>query len=151
MASAFVDSLPEVKTLFANAWTASNTDNRTPQFIVMNDDADSNSSVRYDAGNTDFVFVYLVTRTNGYAGINVIEKEVRDAVTLDLRTAQTRTHHMKALGEIDRILDTNLLNPITGFYINYPGNFNDFSDKSRRLWRHTVDIELVNYALARGT
>jgi hypothetical protein len=151
MATAFVDSLQGCKSLFSGAYASANADNIAPKFIIIDDDADLNSQKRYDAGMGDCVFITLTSRTNTPAGIGVVAKEVRDLVQLDVRTGQGRAHHMKVLGELDRIMDLNILNPINGFGLEMPGSWQDFSIRLARIWRHTLDLEYINYSLPRGS
>jgi hypothetical protein len=151
VATAYVDSLPLLKTALASGWTSANSDGKTPTIVVSDDESDANISKRYDVGMRDFIVIYSPSRQETPVGLGAGVKQVSEFVTLDVRTGVSRAHHVKVIQELDRVLDTKFRNPVSGFQLAYASSWLPHGDKMARLWRHTRDLELVNYAVLRGS
>ena len=141
-----------VQSMLEAAWTKANTGGKTPRIVVADDEKDVNSSKFYDVSSTDFLILYITSiPPQKPMGLGTGYKEVRQLFTIDVRSGISRDHHYDIIGEVDRILDVKFLNPVTGFTHLLPGGWLDHSDKLARLWRHSIDVELLNYAVARGS
>lgn len=143
---AYADPQDAVKSLLKDNWTAANTNNKTPEFVIIEDFA----AKRYPMGfnNKDYVFIYCkLPADENLNGINnATAKEVTENVTIDIRSplgAGGRSHFVNVVQETLRILDANIRNPSADFdYILPQKTRYNLSDKKSQIWREVIDIKL---------
>lgn len=150
----YANACAAMRALLANNWTKGNTDRITPIFINGQDEKDPNATKRDDVANADVVRIYEYAPENRETnGIGTTGFRRDNYVTIDVKSGISQAHAVKLKGETLRILETNLVKPATGYdYIIPPIKAEPFSGvKYMRLWRWTIEINLVNTNTAPGT
>lgn len=141
------DARNEVLTLLSNSWTASNTDNVTPQFSPVED------KKRIDFGKyPDWVLAQVHRPLKEPAGIGDQRKHVFDRFDLDIRVygADKQAHFLKVCDEVESILDDNLVYNTNGFTeISSDGDQRNMSDGTRGLWRMLIPVNVKRYNVSR--
>ena len=104
------DPLSTITTLLSGNWNADNTDSVTPTFKNRFD------GKRTDAAEGDFILVYSTSTLPERNSIGATTRRRLENVSVDIRTmyggndfASTRTHFIKLIKEVDRILGANIL------------------------------------------
>lgn len=140
------DVLNTIKDLLSNNWNIDNTDDIKPNVDVIFNY--KRISLR---NNEDWILLYQAI---GYSqdanGIGSTTKQIKDSITLDLRSMYSRAHTIKVKEEIIRILDTNITNPATNYDVLKVTDVKDLSDKTIKLWRFIIEIEMEGYNVTRG-
>jgi len=136
--------------MFTDSWTSANTDSKTPTFAKIT------SYKRIEQNNNqDWILLHRVRPSREAAGIGTGSKVLNDEVDIDIRVfgANQEAHFYKVITEMERILDTKIISPFSGYQILDPdyGSGQDLSDKYRGIWRLLITIKLINYNTARGT
>ena len=141
----YADPQDMVKSILSDNWDSSNTDDLTPEFIIIEDF----SSKRYNMGyqSVPNIFIYAKTGSKENAnGIGSQAKRVTDPVSIDIRCPRTATinkeHFVKVIAEILRILEGKIKNPSADFdYIDPEMDKINLSDKKSGIWRMVIDIK----------
>lgn len=134
------DALDIVKDLIETNWDSNNTDKKTPVVMVITDAG----TKRIDASTMDYILLYRVSYTTKPQGLGTSHKEIREVISIDIRTSQLgRQHSIKVRDELERILDENIIN-LSSYNYMMPMRFIDLSDKTVKIWRYVYDIELVD-------
>jgi len=146
------DAVRQLLTLIGTNWDSDNTDSKVPRFLIITDPC----TKRIDSSDgNDYVLFYLASKVSQVQGLGANRKQVHERVTVDVRTAASRERSQKLINEVERVLDLNIATPNpTSCTNNYcyllPEDFLDLSDKMSKLWRWTLDVQMVRLAAARG-
>jgi len=139
------DAAQAVTDLIKNNWTAINTSNITPTIDVI-----YNFGKRIDLGQGSMVGVYEVVTTQRADGLGTGTRQVLTRVTIDIRTAKSRSHSLELLSEVDRIMNTKIILPDSNYQIlDVDQQWQDFSDRMKNLFRWTYDVIMEKKAEAR--
>ena len=145
------DILGLVVSLLDTNWNAGNTDGLKPSIkkIMLADKT-------LDLQISDQVLVYAIDYLTAPAGLGATQKATTDDISIDIRVAgsdqetQGRTHAVKVRDEVERILDSSILNPFSGYDLLTPMSVKDFSDKFKSLHRFVFDVKIQRISTARG-
>ncbi len=143
-----VDPQQQILSLLSTNWTSSNTDNTTPDFLKITDKKRFNFNT-----NRDVIFAHVNKPEKKPAGIGTVAKHNIERFDLDVRSiGKTKeTHWRKVLEEVNRILDTNIIEPTTPFNLlnsDFPGQ--NLSNQLHHVWRMLLPIELTNFVQTRS-
>lgn len=94
--------------------------------------------------------VLMVNETTIPAGIGRTAKRKTYTVRVDIRTGVSHSHGILIKEEVERITDSKLLE-MSGINIIGDPTIQDLSNRSTGIYRWTLDYELHDYVIARGT
>ena len=144
------DIVATIDTLLTDNRTASNTANVTPVIDPVYD------KKRIDLRTTaveggDQILIYSFQRINSPNAIGATTKKFSDFATIDIRSRVSRAHSILLRDEVERILDTNIVNP-SADYCEIKGNIisKELSNKSVKLYRFIFEnLEFIQYNASR--
>ena len=129
-----MDKVDHIVSILKNNWNSANTKNRTPIIGRIYDY--KLIDIRFD----DYILCYTGGEDNEPASLGAKNWFRRGNVTIDWRTADEEMHKL-IKKEIYRILRENAKGD--GYAIMYLlGGENDLSDRSKGLFRGTIEVEL---------
>ena len=116
-------------------WDNTNTDNLTPEIGPI-----YNYKI-LDANAKDYVTAYSVSHEERPMGLHFDTVDYKDVVRVDIRTAASRDRLILLRDEVRRIVYKNRRG-IDDYKQGKIINVTDHSDRLRRLWWFTVDVQL---------
>lgn len=141
-----INALDTIKSILSTNWNDANTDSKTPVFALIYD-----QPKQLDMTN-DYVLVYSLNMGVAPTGIGATTTAtINESIRIDIRVYNnsfpiTDDHARKVLAEVRRIIHSNVRNPSVDFDILNPHlDIQDLSDKTRKLFRYVVQIELLSY------
>lgn len=138
MAATIKDPLLTIVSLLTDNWNSANTNSRTPTV----DEIFDRPNVIDLRDTADFVLVYE-QRTKIIPFIGKSDRGIQQPVSIDIRTTFSRSHAVKMLGEVDRILNTKIVEPDANYDILIPDDgWIDLSDKWKKMFRYVYDVTL---------
>jgi hypothetical protein len=138
-----------IQTLLTNNWTSGNTDNRTPKFYISSEPSVSKFLSHENLG--DIILIYERNRQNIKNSTGSSSKRAIYHVSLDCRSTVSRAHFIKFIGEAERVLDANIVNPATGYNILDPtGTIPISNDSTKGFWRGVIECALIKSNVTRN-
>ncbi len=152
MSRATTDMATVLKTLLSTNWTKGNTDSITPTFALITD-VDN-----IDLANNDYVMTHEIDNSDEPGGIGTSYVDEKFIVRVDIRTGAAngmglssgKSHFTKVVNEVIRLIDSKIITVANGLDYIEKRNSKDLSDKSRRLWRKIIDVEMISISSTRA-
>jgi len=144
------ESIPTVQSVLNTNWNRGNTTQRKP--VVMDvATVDSGRGKRFDLTSTDGIFLYESGHQEEQPELFYDFVTTRINVTIDARTMLSRDHLMKMEDEIRRIIHLKRKGDGSNFDRLIYKNRVDLSDRTKRLFRMTFQVEIVIFVEAIAT
>ena len=142
-----IDAAKYVIGVLRRDWKPENTDGKRPQV----DFAENTKNVQF---RSDWIIVYGVTDIDEMVGVTYQFKNNRQIYSLDLYTPGDRSHMIKFVAELERVIHSIRTNPfglpttsndITGRqWIKFKPGSTLFERTTTNLYRRSIDIEIVD-------
>ncbi len=143
-----VDPQQQILNLLSTNWNIANTNSATPTFLKITD------KKRYNfRKNPDVIFAHVNKPEKKPAGIGTVAMHNIERFDLDVRSIgkEKETHWRKVLEEVNRILDTNIIEPTTPYnLLNTDFDGQNLSNQLHHVWRMLIPIELTNFVQTRS-
>ena len=145
MVATFKEAIDVVIDLFKEDWNRGNTDNYKP--IVMDiADTVAERGKRLDLQKSDYVLVFETAHNEEIPDILYDFVTTRVNVTVDMRTAKSRKQLQKMENEVRRLTHSKRKGDGVNFDRLVYKTRTDLSDRSKKLFRMTFQIEVVVFA-----
>jgi len=145
MVATFKEAIDVVIDLFKEDWNRGNTDNYKP--IVMDiADTGPERGKRLDLHRSDYVLVFETAHNEEIPDILYDFVTTRVNVTVDMRTAKSRKQLQKMENEVRRLTHSKRKGDGVNFDRLVYKTRTDLSDRSKKLFRMTFQIEVVVFA-----
>ena len=145
MVATWSESIPLLKTLFTADWNRANTSQRKP---VIDDitSVDPGIGKRLDLRRQDAVLFYETAHNEEQPELLYDFVNTRVNITIDIRTTLSRDHLYKMENEVRRIIHANRKGDGVSFDRLIYKTRTDLSDRTKKLWRYTFQVEIVTFA-----
>jgi hypothetical protein len=138
----YFDVLSMIVDILTDNWTKERTDLKTPVIDAIQN-VKRIPREEMSMQGIDYVLVYELRTRFEKNSIGKLTKRIINPVSIDIRTMNSREHFEKLFREVDRILNSVIVNPTSEFDILDPdGGFIDLSDRSVGLWRGVYDVSI---------
>jgi len=145
MAATWLESIPLLKTLFNDGWNRANTNQRKP---VIDDitNIEPGKGKRLDLRRQDAVLFYETAHNEEQPELLYDFVNTRINVTIDIRTTLSRIQLQKMENEVRRLVHVNRKGDGVNFDRLIYKTRTDLSDRTKKLWRYTFQVEIVTFA-----
>jgi len=144
----YYDVLGMINELLSTYWERARTDNITPSINKIFD----KKRVDLTSGQTA-ILTYERDTINEKNSLGSLTKRMICPITVQVLTKKQtggREQAIKARNEIDRIINTYIINPANGWDIlDSDNNWIDLSDKSNFLWKYSMDMQFEKLNMSR--
>ena len=127
------------------AWNRANTSNIKPVIADIATIAPERGK-RQDLQRSDFVLVYETAHNEEVPDLLYNFVTTRVNITVDVRTAKSRSHLQLLENEIRRLIHVARKGDATNYDRMVFKTRTDLSDRTKRLFRHTLQVEVVTLA-----
>ena len=127
------------------AWNRPNTSNIKPVIADIATIAPERGK-RQDLQRSDFVLVYETAHNEEVPDLLYNFVTTRVNITVDVRTAKSRSHLQLLENEIRRLIHVARKGDATNYDRMVFKTRTDLSDRTKRLFRHTFQVEVVTLA-----
>ena len=127
------------------AWNRANTSNIKPVIADIATIAPERGK-RQDLQRSDFVLVYETAHNEEVPDLLYNFVTTRANITVDVRTAKSRSHLQLLENEIRRLIHVARKGDATNYDRMVFKTRTDLSDRTKRLFRHTFQVEVVTLA-----
>ena len=127
------------------AWNRDNTSNIKPVIADIATIAPERGK-RQDLQRSDFVLVYETAHNEEVPDLLYNFVTTRVNITVDVRTAKSRSHLQLLENEIRRLIHVARKGDATNYDRMVFKTRTDLSDRTKRLFRHTFQVEVVTLA-----
>lgn len=141
------DALSTLIALLTDNWESDNTDSITPEFRRITDIIQPHFNT-----NRSWILLHRPINNIKSAGCGEAPKHETANTKFDVRVygLSYETHAGNVVEECKRILDNNKNSPGTGWtYVEFNGDEQDISDKTRRIWRILLPVQLMRLTVSR--
>ena len=145
MVATFKEGIDVVVDLFKDDWNRANTDNYKPVIVDIADIGPEHGK-RLDLQESDYVLVFETAHNEEIPDILYDFVTTRINITVDMRTARSRKQLQKMENEIRRLTHTKRKGDGINFDRLVYKTRTDLSDRSKRLYRMTFQIEVIIFA-----
>ena len=145
MVATFKEAIDVVIDLFKEDWNRGNTDNYKPIVMDIADTA-AERGKRLDLQKSDYVLVFETAHNEEIPDILYDFVTTRVNVTVDMRTAKSRKQLQKMENEVRRLTHSKRKGDGVNFDRLVYKTRTDLSDRSKKLFRMTFQIEVVVFA-----
>jgi hypothetical protein len=145
MVSTWKEALDSVVDLFKDDWTRANTDNIKPVVLDIADDGPERGK-RLDLARSDYVLVYETAHNEEAPDLLYNFVTTRINITVDIRTTNGRSRLRKMEDEIRRLVHSKRKGDGANFDRMVFKTRTDLSDRTKKLFRHTFQVEVVTFA-----
>ena len=145
MTATWQESIPLLKSMFNSDWNRSNTSQRKP---VIDDitNIDPGRGKRLDLRQQDAILFYETAHNEEQPELLYDFVNTRINVTVDIRTTMNRDQLYKMENEVRRIIHANRKGNAIDFDRLIYKTRTDLSDRTKKLWRFTFQVEIVTFA-----
>jgi len=145
MTATWLESIPLLKTLFNDGWNRANTSQRKP---VIDDitTIEPGKGKRLDLRRQDAVLFYETAHNEEQPELLYDFVNTRINVTIDIRTTMSREQLHKMENEVRRVIHVNRKGDGVNFDRLIYKTRTDLSDRTKKLWRYTFQVEIVTFA-----
>lgn len=141
MVSTWSEGIDAVKTVL-DGWTRGNTTNIKPVIIDIASEGPERGK-RLDLSRHDYVILYETAHNEEAPDLFYNYVTTRINITVDARTTKSRSHLQKMENEIRRLIHASRKGDATNFDRLMFKTRTDLSDRTKKLFRHTFQIEVV--------
>ena len=145
MVSTWKEALDSVVDLFKDDWPRANTDNIKPVVLDIADDGPERGK-RLDLARSDYVLVYETAHNEEAPDLLYNFVTTRINITVDIRTTNGRSRLRKMEDEIRRLVHSKRKGDGANFDRMVFKTRTDLSDRTKKLFRHTFQVEVVTFA-----
>ena len=145
MTATWKEALDVLVDIYADGWTRANTDNIKPIVIDIAAEGPERGK-RLDLQRSDYVLVYETAHNEEVPDLFYNYVTTRINITVDIRTTRGRSRLRKMENEIRRLTHVNRKGDGTNFDRMVFKTRTDLSDRSKKLFRHTFQVEVVTLA-----
>ena len=142
MVATWTEGLDVIINLFKDDWNRSNTRNYRP--IVLDvADVSPERGKRLDLQKSDYILCYETAHNEEAPELFYDFVTTRINITVDMRTIKSRSHLQSLENEVRRLIHTKRKGDGTNFDRLVFKTRTDLSDRSKKLFRMTFQIEVV--------
>ena len=145
MVATFKEGIDVIVDLLSGSWNRGNTDNIKP-IVVDIATTDPERGKRLDLKKSDFVLVFETAHNEELPELLFDFVTTRINITVDARTTHGRERLKKIENEIRRLVHTKRKGVGTNFDRLVYKTRTDLSDRSKKLFRMTFQIEVIIFA-----
>lgn len=145
MVATFKEAIDVVIDLYKDNWNRGNTDNYKPIVIDIAETAPEKGK-RLNLDRSDYILVFETAHNEEVPDILYDFVTTRINITVDMRTAKSRRHLQKMENEVRRLTHTKRKGDGVNFDRLVYKTRTDLSDRSKKLFRMTFQIEVVVFA-----
>ena len=145
MTATWTEALPKLISLLDDGWTRANSDNIKPKILDIATVTPEHGK-RLDLGRHDYVLLYETAHNEEAPELFYNFVTTRINLTVDLRTVVGRTRLQKMENELRRVVHTNRKGDGNNFDRLIFKTRVDLSDRTKRLFRQTFQIEMLIFA-----
>ncbi len=147
MVATWKEPLDTVIDILKDNWTRANSDNIKPVILDIADEGPERGK-RLDLQRSDFILCYETALNEEVPDLLYNFVTTRVNITIDLRTARGRSRMRKMENEMRRVIHTQRKGDGVNFDRMILKTRTDLSDRSKKLYRHTFQVEVVILAEA---
>jgi len=141
MTATYTEPLDSIITVLGG-WNRANSDNIKPVIIDIADDGPERGK-RLDLGRSDFVLCYETAHSEEQPDLFYNFVTTRVNITIDIRTATSRSRLRKMEDEFRRLIHTKRKGDGANYDRLLIKTRTDLSDRTKKLFRHTFQVEVV--------
>ena len=145
MVATFKEGIDAVIDVLSDNWNRANTDNYKPVIIDIADTGPERGK-RLDLDRTDYVMVFETAHNEELPELLYDFVTTRINITIDMRTARSRDQLNKMENELRRCIHLKRKGDGVNFDRLVYKTRTDLSDRSKRLFRMTFQVEVVIFA-----
>ena len=145
MVATFLEGIDVLINTLSTNWNRGNTNNFKP-IIIDIADTGAERGKRLDLANHDYVLVFETAHNEETPDLLYDFVTTRINITLDCRTTRSRKHMQKMENEIRRAIHLNRKGDGTNYDRLVYKTRTDLSDRSKRLFRITFQVEVIVFS-----
>ena len=145
MVATFKEGIDVIIDVLSDNWNRANTDNYKPVIIDIADTGPERGK-RLDLDRTDYVLVFETAHNEELPEMLYDFVTTRINITVDMRTMRSRVQLQKLENELRRCIHLKRKGDGVNFDRLVYKTRTDLSDRSKRLYRMTFQIEVVIFA-----
>ena len=145
MVATWKEGINALVDIFKDGWTRANTDNIKPIVLDIADIGPERGK-RLDLQRRDYVLIYETAHNEELPDLFYNYVTTRINLTVDIRTTRSRERLQKMENEIRRVVHANRKGDATNFDRLVFKTRTDLSDRTKKLFRHTFQVEIVTLA-----
>ena len=145
MVATWKEGINALVDIFNDGWTRANTDNIKPIVLDIADIGPERGK-RLDLQRSDYVLIYETAHNEELPDLFYNYVTTRINLTVDIRTTRSRERLQKMENEIRRVVHANRKGDATNFDRLVFKTRTDLSDRTKKLFRHTFQVEIVTLA-----
>ena len=145
MVASWKEGITVVIDALGDNWLRANTNNLKP-VIVDIAETGAERGKRLDLGRSDYVLCYETAHNEEAPEVFYNFVTTRINITVDLRTTKSRSHLQKLENELRRVVHSQRKGDGTNFDRLLLKTRTDLSDRTKKLFRHTFQVEVVTLA-----
>jgi hypothetical protein len=145
MTATWKEGINALLDIFTDGWTRANTDNIKPVVLDIASEGPERGK-RLDLQRSDYVLIYETAHNEELPDLFYNYVTTRINLTVDIRTTRSRGRLQKMENEIRRLVHTNRKGDATNFDRLVFKTRTDLSDRTKKLFRHTFQIEVITLA-----
>ena len=142
MVATWTEGLDVIINLFKDDWNRANTGNYRPVVIDIADVSPERGK-RIDLQKSDYVLCYETAHNEEAPELFYDFVTTRINITVDMRTIKSRTHLQSLENEVRRLIHSKRKGDGTNFDRLVFKTRTDLSDRSKKMFRMTFQIEVV--------
>ena len=144
MAATWNEAIDTVVSIL-DGWNRANTDNIKPVVLDIASEGPERGK-RLDLSRSDFVLVYVTAHNEEAPDLFYNFVTTRVNITVDARTSKSRSRIQKMENEIRRLIHVSRKGDGANFDRMMFKTRTDLSDRTKKLYRNTFQIEVVTLA-----
>lgn len=145
MVATWLESIPLMEQLFDEGWNRANTAQRKPVIADITT-IEPGKGKRLDLQRQDAVLFYETAHNEEQPELLYDFVNTRINITVDMRTTLSREHLYLMENEVRRIIHVNRKGDGVNFDRLIYKTRTDLSDRTKKLWRKTFQVEIVVFA-----
>tara|TARA_R100000152_G_scaffold19036_3_gene11050 strand:+ start:73 stop:522 length:450 start_codon:yes stop_codon:yes gene_type:complete len=145
MTATWLEAIPLLENLFDTGWNRANTGQRKPVIADITT-VDPGRGKRLDIQRQDAVLFYETAHNEEQPELLYDFVNTRINITVDIRTTVSRDQLYKMENEVRRIVHANRRGDAVNFDRMIYKTRTDLSDRTKKLWRYTFQVEIVTFA-----
>ena len=147
MVATWKEPLNTVIDILKDNWTRANSDNIKPVILDIADEGPERGK-RLDLQRSDYILCYETALNEEVPDLLYNFVTTRVNITVDMRTARGRSRLRKLENEMRRVIHTQRKGDGVNFDRMILKTRTDLSDRTKKLYRHTFQVEVVILAEA---
>ena len=142
MVATWKEALDVVLDILKDDWNRANTDNIKPVVVAIADEGPERGK-RLDLSRHDYVLCYETAHNEEAPDLFYNFVTTRVNITVDMRTVKGRSRARKMENEIRRVIHLSRKGDGANFDRLLFKTRTDLSDRTKKLFRHTFQIEVI--------